>query len=116
MPDYTSEAASTAQILERVAGASKNPEHITITTTTAAATAGNFSTYTTTEIRDVLIQNLSAFACYITWGTTAPTATANSALLTASGSISLENVAYTYFSVIRIASDDVSIRITGVGK
>jgi len=90
-------------------------ENLDMTTTTAAAVQSAFATLTLAAVRDVLIQNLSTFDCYVTFGGTAVTAVvATHTLLRASGSINLENVKFNNFSVIRIA-DNVNVRITGIG-
>ena len=95
---------------------SNTVEHITITTTDANAKAGNFSTLTSSTVKDLLIQNTTANACYVTFGTSAVTATTSHAYLAANASISLEACQFTYFSVIRAAAGDVTIRITGIGR
>jgi len=92
-----------------------NVEHLSLATSGAAAAQGSFSTLTAAKIRDVLIQNTSSSACYVTWGTSAVTASSSSAYLAANANISIANCAYTYFSVIRISSD-VNLRITGNGR
>ena len=91
-------------------------EHITISTSGAAAESGNFSTLTVEHVADVVIQNLSAVACYVTFGLEAVTATTNDLYLAASSSVSLNNVGFIHFSVIRATGVDVDIRITGLGR
>lgn len=92
-----------------------NVEHITLATSGAAAAQGSFSILTTEQVRDVLIQNTTAAACYVTWGTSAVTAASSSAYLAANANISIDNCSYTHFSVIRSVGD-VSLRITGNGR
>ena len=91
-------------------------EHISLTTNAATAKNGSFSTLTEDTIVDVVIQNLSAAACYITFGTTTVTATSNDMYLAANASVSLNNTKFVYFSVIRATGTDVTLRITGIGK
>ncbi|HNW88146.1 MAG TPA: hypothetical protein PKN48_00655 [Bacteroidales bacterium] len=90
-------------------------EHITITTTDATAKSGNFgAALGACSSLDVVIQNLSGVACYITFGVTGATATTGSLYLAANGSVSLSNVTFLYYSVLR-ASTDVTVVVTGIG-
>jgi hypothetical protein len=93
-----------------------DPEIITLTTTDDTAVQNNFSVITADTLRDVLIQNDSASKAYVIWGTSAVTATNNHAILAANGNIALENVNYTYFSVIRVTGgSNVTVHIVGIG-
>lgn len=93
-------------------------EYLTLTTTSAAAVSGNFTSSNIARCGtlDVAIQNISAVPAYICFGVSATVVadTTNSMYLPASGSISLTNVDFRYFSVIRV-TDNVSVRITGIG-
>lgn len=92
-------------------------EHLTLTTTSAAAVSDSFSTLDSTSVNDVLIQNLSAAGCYITFDDdTAVTATDSHTYLPANGTMALDNCAFAYFSVIRSIGTDVTIRVTGIGR
>lgn len=91
-------------------------EHVSITTTAASAKSGSFSVLTTDGVSDVIIQNLSAAACYVTCGTAQVTATSSHLYLAANASVSFDNVQFTHFSVIRATGTDVTVRITGTGR
>jgi hypothetical protein len=97
-------------------GRSNTVEHITLTTTSSAAKNGGFSSLTYENVSDVVIQNISAAGCYVTFGTSSVTATANDLYLAANSSVSLNNSQFVYFSVIRATSTNVSLRVTGVGR
>lgn len=97
-------------------GRSNTVEYLTLTTTGTTAKSGGFSTLTTDTVTDVVIQNLSAQACYITFGTAAVTATSSHLYLAANSSVSLSNSAFAYFSVIRATATNVSLRVTGIGR
>ena len=89
-------------------------EHITLTTTDASAVQNAFIIIASEDLSDVAIQNLSDGGCYITFGTSAVTATINHLYMTGNSSVSLTNTKFNNFSVIR-ATTDVSVRITGIG-
>jgi hypothetical protein len=90
-------------------------EHITITTTDANAKSGNFGAgLAACSSMDVVIQNLSSVPCYVTFGVLAATATTGSLYLAANSSVSLSNVTFLYYSVLRV-STDVTVVVTGIG-
>jgi len=102
-------------LIFRAVSKSNTRENLTLTTTGAAAVSDSLSTLTASTMKDALIQNTSAAACYIDFGTSAVTATSSSTYLPANSSLSLETCEFTFFSVIRVAGD-VTVRITGIGR
>ncbi len=90
-------------------------EFLTIQTNDNTAKSANFQTLNKNTVRDTVIQNLTPYGCYITFGISPVTADDTCLFIPGSTSISLDRVAFTYFSVIRSTSDNVKIRISGVG-
>jgi len=91
-------------------------EHLTLTTTSAVAVSGGFSTIDVDSAKDLLIQNTTDADCYITLGLEAVVATSNHTLLPAKSHIAICGAAFSFFSVIRATATNVVIRITGLGR
>ncbi len=100
---------------EAAEAAGMTPEHLDIITDSAAAKAAKFATYDKVSIRDIMMQNLSIFDCWIVWDTDPVTATPLMTKLKAGATIDIANVQYTHFSVLRIGNDNVNVRVTGIG-
>lgn len=92
------------------------PEHLVLTTVSDDPVQGKFDVLESKDIQDVLIQNDTRNKGYVTWGISPVNATVNDTILAPEGSISLENVDFNHFSLIRIpGGEDVIAHITGVG-
>jgi len=99
-------------------------EHITIVTNGNIATSGVLQDLSDDGISDIIIQNLSEVACYITFSAKEDkevTGKHYHLFLAAKGEITLRNASFANFSALRaISSEDPKaanaiIRITAVG-
>ena len=76
-------------------------EHLTITATDNDSTPGNFLIADASTIDSLIIRNVSANPCYVTWSnTSAPTATSLHFELLPGASHSLNDVSFIYFAII----------------
>lgn len=91
-------------------------EHLTLTTTSAAAISDSFSVISVSTAKDLLIQNMTDADCYINLGLEAVVATSDHTFLPAKSHIAICGAAFSYFSVIRATATNVTIRITGLGR
>ena len=92
------------------------PENLVLATSDDNAVLGNFISYTKETIRDVLIQNATSNQCFVTWGTEAVPATTSGTILPGGSHLALNNVAFTYFSIVRVGGGtDTQVHITGMG-
>ena len=90
-------------------------EYITLETSDDSAKSGNFNNFKKDTISDIIIQNLTSYGCYFKFGIEPVTADDGCLYIPGNSDLSLDNVAFTYFSVLRETTNNVKLRITGIG-
>ncbi len=89
-------------------------EHLDLITTDDTEESVVFANIATSQIKDVVIQNISANDAWILWGAVVGAATSSHTLLKGNGTITLQGTKAVHFSAInKDAGLNVALRITG---